>query len=87
MAAEGGLAAAQNKLGVFYTNSFGVVEQDYKKAFSWFKKAADQGYEPAQYNVGGFYAMGRGVKQDVAKAIPYLQAAAAQGHAKAKEML
>ena len=63
------------------------MEQDLKKAFSWFKKAADKGNASAQFNVGLFYATGRGVKQDVDKAVPYLQAAAKQGHASAPALL
>lgn len=37
--------------------------------------------------MGLFYATGRGVKQDVDKAVPYLQAAAKQGHASAPALL
>ena len=40
------------------------VRQDYTEAFRWFRKAADQGYAEAQYNLGLMYANGHGVHQD-----------------------
>ena len=36
----------------------------HKDAFHWFKKAADQGYATAQFNLGKKYAKGEGVLQD-----------------------
>ncbi|GHT40504.1 hypothetical protein AGMMS49921_02000 [Endomicrobiia bacterium] len=38
-----GDAPAQNNLGVIVLQGEGV-EQDYKVAFNWFKKAAEQGH-------------------------------------------
>ena len=38
----------------------GVVK-DEEEAAKWFRKAADQGYAPAQYNLGGMYTKGNGV--------------------------
>ena len=40
------------------------VRQDYKKAFEWFTKAANQGDADAQYNLGAMYINGQGVRQD-----------------------
>ena len=41
--AEAGDADAQFNLGVMYRKGQGM-EQDYKEAFKWWKKAADQGH-------------------------------------------
>ena len=46
-----GDAAAQNNLGVRYYSGEGV-EKDLKKAVKWFQKAAEQGKEKAQNNLG-----------------------------------
>ncbi|MES5514929.1 sel1 repeat family protein, partial [Acinetobacter baumannii] len=42
--AEKGIPAAQNNLAYMYAN----VYSDYENAKFWFKKAADNGYEPAK---------------------------------------
>ncbi|KAG0219932.1 hypothetical protein BGX33_011406 [Mortierella sp. NVP41] len=68
-AANGGLAAAQNKLGTFYKDGLGqIVSQDHVKALDWFFKAANQGRVESQMNVGRMYSIGDSVPQDFAKA-------------------
>lgn len=42
---------------------------DYKKAVALFQKCAEQGYAPAQYNLGVMYDKGIGVKQNHTKAV------------------
>lgn len=54
-AADGGLAAAQCQMGLFYMNGLGV-EQDDDKAVEWLDKAAAQDHAQAQYNLGIYYA-------------------------------
>ncbi len=62
-AAEEGHMAAQNNLGVIYTDGGTGVAQNKKKAADWFLRAAEQGLAVAQYNFanllmetdGGFY--------------------------------
>ncbi|MEF0142113.1 tetratricopeptide repeat protein, partial [Acinetobacter baumannii] len=49
--AESGDAGAQAKLGELYVEGQ-VVPQDYKKAFEWYSKAANQGNAEAQNNLG-----------------------------------
>jgi TPR repeat protein len=39
------------------------LPQDYAEAVKWYRKAADQGYEPAQELLGVAYANGQGVPQ------------------------
>jgi TPR repeat protein len=45
--AEQGYAKAQYSLGVMYIRGQGVT-QDYKEAFKWVTKAAEEGHEGAQ---------------------------------------
>jgi len=47
-----------------YDNGQGV-RQDYKEAVKWYKKAAEQGYARAQFNLGLMYSQGQGVRQDL----------------------
>ncbi|GHT72265.1 hypothetical protein AGMMS49950_10680 [Endomicrobiia bacterium] len=52
MKAQQGDDEAQFKLGVIYLKGDGV-KQDYKKAFKWYKKSAEQGNARAQNNLVG----------------------------------
>ena len=47
--------------------------KDYSQAAAWLLKSAEQYFSPAQQNLGVLYALGKGVPQDHAKAIEYLQ--------------
>ncbi len=49
----------------------------------WCRKAAEQGYAKAQYNLGGMYDKGQGVPQDDAEAVKWYRKAAEQGDAEA----
>lgn len=51
----------------FFFGDNGV--QDYNLAFEFFKKAADEGQEEAQYYLGVMYEYGMGVKQDIQEAL------------------
>ena len=55
--------------------------QDPKAAMTWFRKAADKGYPPAQVGIGDLYAHGLGVPE------PYYRTAAAGGHPVARYIL
>ena len=52
--AEGGMAAAQYKLGLMYENGRGVPK-DLAMAETWYSRAAEQGYSSAAYNLGFVY--------------------------------
>ena len=52
------------------------VQQDFAEAVTWYRRAADQGYLEAQYNLGSMYANGRGMRQDFAEAYMWLTLAA-----------
>jgi TPR repeat protein len=53
----------------------------------WYRKAADQGYAAAQYNLGVCYDNGGGVVQDKAEAVKWYRKAADQGNVEALEAL
>jgi TPR repeat protein len=81
--AEKGDAYSQNLLGVMYDDGKGV-EQDFKEAVKWCRKAADQGYVNAQTNLGTMYDNGEGVLEDDKEAFKWFRKAADQGHANAQ---
>ena len=59
-------------------------ESDQVKRMEYLKKAAQQGYAPAQYKLGDCYACGYGVEEDNVQAAQWYQKAAEQGHAEAQ---
>jgi hypothetical protein len=61
--------------------------QSYVAARMWYRKAADQDYAPAQYNLGVMYESGLGVAPDSSEAVRWYRLAVAQGYAPAKERL
>ena len=60
------------------------VEQDFKEAFKWYRKAAEQGYSDAQYNLGVTYYLGYGVLKNEVTATTWWAIAAINGHQDAK---
>ncbi len=56
------------------------VKFDVKKAFKYYKLAADQGHIMAQMYVGYCYEMGEGVKRNIDLCIKYYKKSAAQGN-------
>lgn len=68
------------------TKGYGVV-QDYAAATAWYRKAAEQGYASAQYNLAILYHKGLGVVQDYAAAIEWFLKAAEQRHESAQAFL
>ena len=78
LAAEQGMALAQNSLGVNYYNGEGVT-QDYAEAVKWWRKAAEQGNAVAQSNIGEAYRDGLGVPQDDVMALKWYNTAIESG--------
>jgi len=68
---------------VMYANGQGV-QQDYRQAAAWYRKAADQGNASAQNNLGVKYFNGQGVQQDYKEAALWYLKAAEQGNATAQ---
>jgi TPR repeat protein len=82
--AKAGDAHAQHGLGMLYELGEGVPYADPKAAADWYQKAAAQSYAPALNNLARLYADGRGVKQDVSKAIELWSQAAEAGNVTAR---
>lgn len=76
--AEQGDALAQNNLGAFYGNGFGVPK-DYVEANEWYRKAAEQSLAEAQTNLDLNYYRGLGTNPDPVAAYMWLTLAARQG--------
>ena len=72
-------AKAQFELGDKYYDA-----KNYEQAVYWFRKAAEQRYADAQFNLGWMYEYGQGVKQDYGEAVKWYRLAAEQGHAPAQ---
>jgi TPR repeat protein len=75
---------------VFEQNQMGIasvlaISPDYnvKEAVSWFQRAAQRGYAPAQVNLAVMYSNGWGTRVDYGAALRWLHAAADQGFARA----
>ena len=60
------------------------MPEDDAAAVKWYRKAAEQGYAMAQFNLGAMYAKGEGVPEDDAAAVKWYRKAAEQGHAMAQ---
>ena len=86
LAANQGLAHAQNNLGMMYEHGKGVTQND-QLAFYWYKRAAEQALAEAEFNLSSMYKNGAGVKQDHKKAAEWRQRAVEQGHAAAQSTL
>lgn len=80
-AAELGDADAQVALGHEYRQ--GSIS-DWREGVIWFRKAADQGHEEGQCNLGLMILRGTGVRQDSTEAARWLVKAAEQGNADAQ---
>ena len=74
--AEQGDADVQSALGAEYW-----AANDYSEALKWFRKAAAQNQDSAQYALGLMYQNGRGVGRDEKEAMRWFHKAAGNGHA------
>ncbi len=75
---------AEFYLGDMYYQGHGV-DRDYKKAFEWFKKSADQdNNREAEFRLADMYYRGEGVDQDYIKAIQLFYKAGKEGHNQAQ---
>ena len=79
MAAVGGEASAQYRLGVMYKNGE-ATPQNYHDAMVWYRKAAEQGHWGAQMMLADMYWNGLGVAaRDYVRAYMWESIAASQG--------
>ena len=80
LAAREGHAWAQSDLADYFVDGF-VLDKDLSSAAFWYRKAAEQGYAPAQTNLGWLYFNGyEDVAPNRAVAVHWFSEAAAQGN-------
>jgi len=73
---------SQFNVGLMYQKGIGV-KSDGKEAYTWFRRAAENGYEKAQTYLGCYLLEGVFVKQNYVDALYWLKKAMAQGNAEA----
>jgi S1-C subfamily serine protease len=71
---------------MMYDNGRGVPK-DSAEAVKWYRKAAEQGFAPAQVDLGAMYHNGDGVLKDSAEAVKWFRKAADQGDSSAQSNL
>jgi membrane protease YdiL (CAAX protease family) len=86
LAAMGGDPRAEFGVGHFYEHGPASV-RDLPKAAQWYRKAADQGYAPAQANLAYMLRHGTGIPKDMVAAAAWDIKAASQGDAVAESGL
>ena len=71
----------QFELAGLYNQGELFIKQNHKRAFKWYKAAAEQGYLPAQKILSVIYQLGLGTKPDSDQALKWLKEVALQGDA------
>ena len=84
--AEAGSFYAQYEFALMYYEGKGL-DQDFEKAFQWFKRSADQGYAPSQYKLAYMYENNELIQKDFQEAFRWYEKAAEQGYAQAQQHL
>ena len=79
IAGEHGDVRAQLDLGIMYFYGGRNVAQDKAEAAIWFRRAAEQGHNEAQAQLGLMYYYGRGVREDEAEAARWFHQAVDRG--------
>ncbi len=85
--AEKNCPQALHRLALFAMTGIGMEEPDKPKAAALFRKAAETGHAPAQYNLAVMFAAGDGIPQDDRQAFFWFGQAAIRGHASAMRRL
>jgi len=85
--AEKGDAEAEFNLGNHYSKFDSGVPTDAAEAAKWYRKAAEQNYAKAQYELGLCYRTGVGVPEDDVEAVKWLCKAAEQNNPEAQDQL
>lgn len=78
-AANGGSDYAATEVG-----KMDIDNNNYEEAVKWFRKAAENGYDDAQYLLGDCYRNGQGVIENDEEAFRWFLKAAEQGHREAR---
>lgn len=77
-AAPGGNAMAENDLGCLFDSGQVTGSPDPAAAATWYRKAADHGFDIAQFNMGCMFRGGKGVPCDLKMAKHFFEMAAKQ---------
>lgn len=86
--ADKGVAPAQSGLGMLYRSyRSGADRLDYNEFANLTRKAAEQGYPVAQFNLSYAYALGDGVERNEEQALHWMVMAAKGGYARAMPIL
>src|SRR5262245_37511250 len=90
-AAEAGHVQAEYDAGaILATGMFqkeGDIAPNLPAAVAWYRKAAEAGNDFAQFNLATMLFLAEGCDRDIPEALRWLNAAAAQGHSTAIELL
>lgn len=86
-AAEQGYAKAQNIVGRYVEEGWAGVTKNAEIAVEWYRKAAEQGFSVAQYNLAVCLENGEGCREDSVEAVEWYRKAAEQGHPEAQNNL
>ena len=74
-------------VGRYLVEGWGGVTKNQIEAVEWYRRAATQGYAPAQYNLGVMLETGEGCAVDEDEAEKWYRKAAEQGIKEAQEAL
>ncbi len=85
--AIGGDPSAQFVVGKIFDYGNGGVAQNQEVAVKWYRRAAEQGYPGAQFNMGNCCQMGEGVAMNKKEAMYWYRQASLQGDADSQYML
>jgi|GEM_PF-608964 len=86
LAAANGEPSAEFEVGARFAEGKGI-QQDFKEAVKWYRRAATRSFALAQYRLATLYERGLGVAKDLARAKIWYQRAAGQGNVKAMHNL
>jgi len=86
IAADTGVADAQNVLGYCFSKGLGVVRND-QRAFELYTAAAAAGSPAAMASLGGVYSEGLYVKRDYGKALDWLEKSIEAGNEDALQQI
>jgi TPR repeat protein len=68
----------------FFGSKAEGIPRDIEETLKWYVKSAEQGFAPAQFNLGVVYQLGQGVKKNPEEALKWYIEAAEQGFAAAQ---
>src|SRR6266496_653929 len=72
--------------GLYYIGKL-LLKINYEKSFYYFQKAAENGCKFSQFNLGGCYQLGDGVRKDIRKSFELYKSSAEQGYINAQSQL